>query len=95
MSHILKFSEWESATGWHCNDISDLANGSGNWWNVPRMLNMDLTDYVLLLKNEFNAIDFYYKPEFNVLLWKWSSYADCHRFVLFVNREARKRKFFI
>lgn len=95
MSHILKFSEWETATGWRCNDVSDLANGSGYWWNVPRMLNMELTDYVLFLKEHFHATHFTYNIERNLLLWKWNSYNDCHKFTLFVNNEAKKRKFFI
>lgn len=95
MSHLLKLTEWESPTGWHCNDVSDLANGSGNWWNVPRMLNIELTDYVLLLKNKFNAINFTYNTKSNVLSWLWKDYTDCHKFVLFINKEARKHKFFI
>ncbi len=95
MSHLLKYSEWESPTGWHCTDISDFAHGSGFWWHVPRMLDISLTDYILLLKDEFNAINFSYDIDKNVLLWKWPTYQDCHKFVLFVNREARKRKFFI
>ncbi len=95
MSHLLKYTEWQSETGWHCNDISDLANGSGYWWHIPRMLNISLTDYVQLLIEHFNAIDLYYNPKYNVLLWKWKTYADCHRFTLYVNKEARSRKFFI
>ncbi len=95
MSHLLKYTEWETATGWHCNDVSDLGAGSGYWWHVPRMLGMELTDYVLLLKDKFNAKNFHYNPKYNVLLWNWESYNDCHAFVLFVNKEARKRKYFI
>lgn len=95
MSHLLKFSEWETVSGWHCNDVSDLAHGSGYWWHVPRMLNIELTDYIYLLKNNFNATSFYYNIDTNVLLWKWKTYSDCHNFTLFVNKEARKRKFFI
>lgn len=95
MSHLLKLVEWESPTGWHCNDTSDLAHGSGNWWNIPRMLNISLIDYVLLLKNDFNATDFHYNINYNVLLWKWKTYSDCHKFTLFINKEARKRKFFV
>lgn len=95
MSHLLKFTEWESSSGWHCNDTSDLTNGSGYWWNVPRMLNIELTDYIILLKDKFNAVNFTYNIEKNVLLWKWENYSDCHKFTLFVNNEARKRKFFI
>lgn len=96
MSHLMKFTEWQSASGnWRSNDVSDLAHGSGYWWYVPRMLNMPLTDYVLFLKDNFNAVNFSYNPTYNVLLWDWLSYADCHRFTLFVNKEARKRRFFV
>lgn len=95
MSHLLKFTEWESPSGWHCNDVSDLAHGSGYWWNVPRMLEISLTDYIILLKDTFHAFGFTYNKEANVLLWNWHNYSDCHAFVLFVNKEARKRKFFI
>ena len=96
MSHLMKFTEWQSAGNkWHTGDVSNLALGSNYWWNVPRMLNMELTDYVLLLKNKFNAKNFTYTKESNVLLWDWENYADCHRFTIFVNTEAKKRKFFI
>ena len=93
--HLLKYTEWESATGWHCNDVSDLANGSGYWWHIPRMLNMPLTDYIFFLRDNFNATDFRYNPNDGVLLWKWKSYNDCHRFTLFVNQTARKKQYFI
>lgn len=95
MSHIMKYTEWESATGWHTGDLSDLAHNSNSWWYVPRMLNMELTDYILMLKNDYNVVNFHYSPEHNVLLYKWQSYNDCHKFTLFVNKEARKRKFLI
>lgn len=93
--HLLKFSEWESPTGWQCNDVSDLAHGSGYWWIVPRMLNISLEEYVFLLKDKFHATNFKYNKDANVLLWKWNNYQDCHNFTLFVNKEAKKRKFFI
>ena len=97
MSHLMKFTEWQSAgTGeWHTGDLSDLAHGSNYWWNVPRMLNISLTEYILLLKDKFNAFNFRYNSKTNVLFWSWPSYADCHSFTIFVNKEARKRKFFI
>ena len=96
MSHILKYTEWQSPTGyWYANDISDLAHGSGFWWHVPRMLNIELTDYILLLKNTFNVTKFYYNIEKNVLFYQWKNYNDCHRFILYINKEAKKRQFFI
>ena len=96
MSHILKYTEWQSPTGnWYANDVSDLAHGSGSWWHVPRMLQISLTDYILLLKNKYNATDFSYIKERNVLLWHWNNYNDCHKFILYINKEAKNRKFFI
>ena len=96
MSHLLKFTEWQDILGdWYCNDVSDLGHGSGYWWNVPRMLNMELTDYVLLLKDKFHAKNLKYYKDVNLLVWNWDNYKDCHDFTLFVNRESRKRKFFV
>ena len=95
MNHLLKYSEWESAQGWNSGDISDLAHGSNYWWLPARMLDISLTDYVLLLKNKFNAKNFKYFKDKNLLLWQWESYKDCHSFTLYINSEARKRKFFI
>lgn len=94
MSHIMKFTEWESNGKWYCNDVSDLAHGSGYWWEPARMLNISLTDYILLLKNKFHATNFKF-PEQKILLWDWKSYSDCHNFVRFINQEAKKRKYFI
>lgn len=95
MSHLLKLTEWESPTGWHCGDTSDLANGSGYWWHIPRMLGIELSDYIFLLKDNFHATNFSYNKEKNVLLWHWKNYADCHKFVLYVNKKSRERSFFI
>lgn len=94
MSHLLKFTEWEMNGKWYTNDVNDLAHGSAYWWHPARMLNISLTDYVLLLKNQFHAINFKFLNQ-RVLTWEWQSYADCHRFTLFINKEAIKRKYFI
>lgn len=94
MSHLLKFTEWEMNGKWYTNDVNDLAHGSAYWWHPARMLNIPLTDYVLLLKNQFHAINFKFLNQ-KVLTWEWQSYADCHRFTLFINKEAIKRKYFI
>ena len=96
MSHLLKYSEWQNATGdWLSGDVSKLAEGSNFWWHVPRMLQISLTDYVLLLKDKFHAKNLKYYKDVNLLVWNWDNYKDCHDFTLFVNRESRKRKFFV
>lgn len=91
MAHMYKVDEWRSSTGrWHCNDTKDLAGVSGKWWVPARILEMSLTDYILLLKEKFNAdIESYYEPT-DTLLFSWKNYSDCHRYVLFINNIARK-----
>ena len=93
--HVLKLTEWEQNGKWHTGDTSSLAKGSNYWWRVPRMLEMELTDYILMLRDTFHATNFTYNKERNVLLYDWPSYADCHRFTLFVNKEAKKRNYVI
>lgn len=95
MSHLMKYTEWESVSGWHCGDVSNLAKNSNSWWFPARMMNISLTDYIILLKDKFHAKNFVYFKDKNLLLWDWESYNDCHQFTLWVNKEARKRKFFI
>lgn len=95
MSHLLKLSEWESPTGWRCADVADLTHGSALWWHVPRMLGIELTEYIFLLKDKFHATNFFYDKDKDVLLWVWKNYIDCHNFVLYINRKSREKKFFI
>lgn len=94
MSHIMKYTEWESNGNWYSRDVSDLAHNSDAWWLPARMFNISLTDYIKILKNDYHAFDFHYFQDENVLLWKWN-YNDCHRFTLWINREACNRKFMI
>lgn len=96
MKHIMKFSEWQDANGkWHTGDCTDLGHNSNVWYNVPRMLGMDLCDFILLLKNEYKASDFSFYEKSGFLTWRWNNYNDCHRYTLFVNREAKKRNFYV
>lgn len=96
MAHLLKYSEWQNSIGkWYSGDVSNLAHGSNYWWHAPRMLQIPLTDFILLLKDKYKANVTSYCFESNVLIFNWDNYNDCHKFTLFINNEARKRKFFI
>ena len=94
MSHLLKYKEWQTPYGWETGDTSDLAHGSNTWWYPARMLNITPADYVLLLKDTYNAKVRYF-PDENLLIFHWKSYSDCMRFTKFINQEAIKRKFMI
>ena len=98
MAHILKYTEWQGSSGrWYSNDVQELGKNSGAWYYPPRMLDMPLTNFILLLKDEYKVSNFSYDKEKNFLLYSWSkeNYSYCHKFTLFVNREAKKRKFMI
>ena len=95
---ILKISEWQSVSGrWYAADVT----GFSGWWTIARMLNMELNEYAHFLVDEFNAkiddfVIYPYEDKRNsLLIFHFNSYQDAHNFVLFVNREARKRKFFV
>ena len=51
--HLMKYTEWESPSGWHSGDVSDLAHMSNAWWYPARLLGLSPADYILFL-NEYN-----------------------------------------
>lgn len=96
MAHILKYTDWEGGSGkYYCNDILDLGGLSSKWWIPARMLNMSLTDYILMLKDKFNANIVTYCEETDVLIYNWDKQNECHKFVLWLNAQARKANFII
>jgi hypothetical protein len=96
MKKLYKVNEWEDGTGkWRCNDTQDLSSVACKWWVPARILNISLTDYILLLKNNFKAnIEGYYEPT-DILTFSWENYASCHKYVLFINAAAKKANFII
>ena len=94
MAHLYKVSQWQGGSGkWYCNDITDLAGPSAKWWMPARMLGISLCDYILLLKNQFKVSEMIYNEERDVLIFSWDNQTDCHKYVLYINRESRKRNF--
>lgn len=93
---IWKASEWQTGSGrWYVNCVDDLADISGLWWIPCRILNLSPEDFVLLLKDKFGADHFYYNKETNVLIYSWSKYQNAHKWLLYINAEARKKQFYI
>ena len=96
MAHLYKVEDWQGGSGkWYCNDIHDLTGSSAKWWAAARLLNISLTDYILLLKNDFNATIGKYNRETDYLHIQWDNYTDCHRYVLFINKKAREKHFMV
>ena len=65
MAHLYKASEWEVAGKWYIADTSDLGNDSAAWWIPARIIGISLTDYILLLQNEYHAVIDKYCPDAN------------------------------
>ena len=96
MSHLYKMVEWQDGAGnFHCNDTSDLAGIAGYWWVPARMLDLTPAEFVeWLITNyhpdftSFNGVTFLY-------WWKPENYGLMHKYLLYINAEARKRKFYV
>lgn len=99
MSRLYKASEWQIGSNWYVADISDLTNDSAAWWIPARFLNLSLEDYILKLKNEYNAIIDRFCPSANngksLLIFHWDNYNDAHRYLLYINRIARNKNWTI
>ena len=96
MAILYKVSEWQGGSGyWYCNNIQNLAGPTAKWWAAARLLNISLTDYILLLKNDFNATIGKYNRDTDYLAISWKNYSDCHRYVLFINKKAREKNFMV
>ena len=92
MANILHLTEWETPSGWHCGDVSALAAGSNYWWNIPRMLNISMEDYIHLLLS-YHAINLHYSAKCNVLSYCFSTQQDCRKFKNYINKMAREKNF--
>lgn len=93
--HIYKAEEWQSATGkWLCGDVSALAADSNDWTYPMQILDLTPVKYVKLLIYAFNA-EVHYSSSANVLIFYFSSLADCRRFKNTVNKKAREKHFVI
>ena len=91
----MKLSEWSSNGRWYVADTSDLAHGSSQWWRIPRKLNMDLCNYILMLKNKYNAGNFYFvnyqetDKRNSLFLFSFDKYSDAHKFLLDMNKKLK------
>ena len=93
MAHIFKLEEWNSNGKWKCGDVSALAANSNLWWYIPSLLNITPVEYVNLLINKYHAIDLHYKIEYDVLMFSFSTLADCRKFKNEINKIARSKNF--
>lgn len=94
-NHILHYDEWQSNGRWLCGDTSSFVNKSNTWWYIPNLLGISSVDYIMLLKDKFNATYIRYKVEYDVLIFSFDTLADCRKFKNYINKIAREKKFYI
>jgi len=98
MSHILAYKEWQSPTGdWHCNDTTDLGGQAGLWWIPAHMFKQSASEYLQWLIDNYHPDKIYYNKNSNFLSYSWTKehYSLCHKFVLYINNQAKKKQFFV
>lgn len=93
--HLLKYTEWQGANSWYCNDVSDLQSIGALWWAPARMLNIPPVEFVQLLISQFHPDFIQYNKECDVLIYSWRKQADMRIFKNWLNAQARKYKFYV
>lgn len=93
MAHVYKVEEWEHNGRWYCGDVSALAADSNDWYYAPQLLDLSPTEYVKLLVSKFGASQIRYRAAANVLIFSFSSLADCRKYKNYINKIAREKKF--
>lgn len=94
MAHLYRMSEWQSGSGrWYVNDVEELTTDASRWWTPVRMLGITFNEYVLMLKDKFNAKHFSYTADVNVLIFSFDTQADARKFKNWINAQARKKQY--
>lgn len=93
MAHVYKAEEWKSNGRWNCGDVSALAAMSNAWWYPANILGLTPVEYVKTLISKYNAKNISYTAEHNVLIFSFSTLADCRKFKNDINKKAREKHF--
>jgi hypothetical protein len=87
---IWRAEEWETVSGWHCNDTSDLGNGSSCWWHQARIWQMSPAAFIEFLIKEFKPDKISYDSGSNLLIFSWKEQNKMREYKNKVNAQARK-----
>lgn len=88
MAKIYKAVEWQSASGkWHCND-PDLITRGDQWLIPAKILNMNIVDYLVMMKEQYNAI-VNIREDGNFAYCSWKSQTDMRKYKNWINAKAR------
>lgn len=89
MAKIYKAVEWQSASGkWHCND-PDLITRGDQWLIPAKILNMNIADFLLMMKDKFKA-DVHIRGDGAFAYFEWANQADMRTYKNWINAKARE-----
>ena len=92
MKSVLKFTEWQCASGkWYCGAIDWVGKEANQWYYAPRRLNMPLNDYVQLLLKYKAQITF----NGDILIFRWEKQSDMRLFKNYINKQFRDKKVYV
>ena len=88
---ILKVTEFQGGSGrWY---VADNSQPYWNWRYIPNMLGLNVQSYVELLK-KYKAGNLHYYAPTDCFLYSFSNSEDAHKWVLYINRIARNKKYY-
>lgn len=92
---LYKSTEWISSSGKVHIQCEDLVGTGTNWITPSRILEMQVTDFILMLKNEYNANIVPYKKDGKISFigYSWDSLTEARKYKNMINRVAREKKF--
>lgn len=93
MAHLYKATEWQNGSCWYVNDVEELASVSSKWWTPLRLLDITVEEFFFLLKDTFNATNFHYNANTNVLMFSFDTQAAARKYKNYINAQARKRNY--
>lgn len=97
MSKLYVASEFQSVGGSYHIQCDDLVGTGRNWIEPARILGIAPTEFITLLRNEYNAeIEPYRKDgKLKWIGYSWEHLADARKFKNFLNAKARTKKYMI
>ena len=95
MSKLYKATDFTTIDGQTRVLCEDLIGTSRNWIEPARILGIQPTEFIMKLKNEFNANLNPYKTDGKVVFigYSWNSLAEARRFKNYINKIARETNY--
>lgn len=93
--HRVEFKEWQGGNGrWYCGDTAEFGKSQAcEWWIPARMMDKPLDEYVKWFVETYEPDEYEFLGNLFFFCWAKEHYSKCHKFVLDINRLARKKNF--